>query len=76
MLEIEISNSTKKDEMEEIEIEISNDGVMLINRQGNEHNAALLSLMEDLGVSNIDELKDFLKRSNVELLFGDEILCG
>jgi len=60
----------------EIEIEINNDGVMLINRQDNKQNAALLLFMEELGASNIDELKDFLKENDVDLLFGDEILCG
>lgn len=62
--------------MKDIEIEINNDGVMLINRQENNHNLALLSLMEELGASNINELKNFLKRSDVTLLFGEEILCG
>lgn len=60
----------------EIEIEINQDGVMLINRQDDSHNTDLLSLMETLGASNIDELKYFLKGNDVELLFGDEILCG
>lgn len=60
----------------EIEIEINEDGVVLINRQNNKHNAALLSLMEDIGPSNLEEIKDFLKGNDVDLLFGDEILCG
>ena len=76
MRQIKVSDLLKKDKMEEIEIEISNEGVMLINRQDNEHNAALLLLMEELEASNIDELKDFLKRNDVDLLFGNEILCG
>ena len=60
----------------EIEIEINEDGVVLINRQDNKHNAALLSLMEDIGASNLEEIKDFLEENDVNLLFGDEILCG
>lgn len=60
----------------EIEIEINEDGVVLINRQDNKHNAALLSLMEDIGASNLEEIKDFLEENDVDLLFGDEILCG
>ena len=60
----------------EIEIEINDDGVVLINRQGNKHNIALLDFLSDLEAANIDELKDFLKESDVDLLFGDEILCG
>jgi len=71
-----VSLLSKKDKMQEIEIEINNEGVMLINRQDDKHNAALLSLMEEIGASNITELEDFLKKNDVELLFGDEILCG
>jgi len=66
----------KKDKMQEIEIEINNEGVMLINRQDDTHNALLLSLMREIGASNIEELECFLKENEVELLFGDEILCG
>lgn len=66
----------KKDKMQEIEIEINNEGIMLINRQDDAHNALLLSLMREIGASNIEELECFLKESEVELLFGDEILCG
>lgn len=62
--------------MQEIEIEINNDGVMLINRQSDQHNAALFSLMKQIGASNIAELEDFLKENEVDLVFGDEILCG
>lgn len=61
---------------EEIEIEINNDGVMLINRQGNKHNAILFEIMQEIGVSNIDQIEDFLKENNIDLLFGDEVLCG
>ena len=62
--------------MQEIEIEINEEGVMLINRQDDQHNSLLLSLMETLDASNIEELEDFLKRGGVDLLFGDEIFCG
>ncbi len=61
---------------EEIEIEITNEGVMLINRQGNEHNIFLLDFLSDIDPANIDEIKEFLKENDVNLLFGDEILCG
>ena len=60
----------------DIEIEINEDGTMLINRQGSEHNAELLELLEGINASNISSLEDFLSSSDVDLLFGDEILCG
>ena len=60
----------------EIEIEINQDGVMLINRQGNEHNISLLDFLSDIEPANIAEIKDFLKENDVDLLFGEEILCG
>lgn len=62
--------------MKELEIEINEDGVMIINRKDNDHNDLLLELMKEIEASNIDELKDFLKHNNIDLLFGDEILCG
>lgn len=76
MLQVENLVLSKKDNMQEIEIEINEEGIMLINRQDDGHNAILLSLMKTLGASNIDELEDFLKRGGIDLLFGDEILCG
>lgn len=62
--------------MREIEIEINDDGTVLINRQKVDHNKFLLELLSDINPSNIDEIQEFLKENNVDLLFGDEILCG
>ena len=66
----------KKDKMRDIEIEINDDGTVLINRQELDHNKSLLEFLSDINPSNIDEIKDFLRENNVDLLFGEEILCG
>jgi len=61
-----------------LEIEILENGDILFKRElNNDSNIAMIELLSGLGVSNIEDVKNFIiNGSNIENILGDEILCG
>lgn len=61
----------------DLELDILPSGQLRFCRCNPETNKKLLSLLKDLGISNVKDLEEFFDAGNsIEHLLGDEPLCG
>ncbi len=60
-----------------MEIEILPNGKIRFSRNDKQSNDNLLLILQQMGVTNLDELTEFFEESDkIEKIFGKESLCG
>lgn len=60
-----------------LELDIMPSGEIRFCRCDKETNQYLLQLLKDLNINNIEDLEEFFESgNNIEILLGDEQLCG